>query len=76
MNDLRLYLFSDAAETSVNHSIPEQRRSYGLSSVGLGVRARIADHFEATLENAFTLSNGSTTKQGNDALLFRVLGDF
>jgi len=28
------------------------------------------------LENAVTLSNGPTTKQGNDAVLFRILGDF
>jgi hemolysin activation/secretion protein len=76
VNELRFYLFSDAAETSVNQPANEQRRSYGLSAVGVGLRARIADHLQATLENALTLSNGATTRQGNDALLFSVLGDF
>jgi hemolysin activation/secretion protein len=76
VNELRLYVFSDAAETSVNQPANEQRRTYGLSAVGLGLRARIADHLEATLENAFTLSSGATTKQGTDAVLFSVLGDF
>jgi hemolysin activation/secretion protein len=76
LNDLRVHIFVDAAETGLNQPLPEQTRSYGLSSIGFGVRTRIADHFSATVENAFTLSNGLTTKRGNDAVLFRVLGDF
>ena len=76
VNDLRVHLFFDAAGTSLNQPLPEQRRAYGLSSIGIGVRARIADHASATLEDAFTLSDAVTTRHDADVLLFRVLGDF
>jgi hemolysin activation/secretion protein len=76
VNDLRVHLFFDAAGTSLNQPLPEQRQAYGLSSVGIGVRARIADHASATLEDAFTLSDAVTTRHDADVLLFRVLGDF
>ncbi len=76
LNELRLHLFADGAVTSINQPLPEQRRSYGLSSVGFGIRARFANHASAALENAFTLSDASTTKHDSDALLFRILGDF
>ena len=76
LNELRVHLFVDAAETSLNQPLAEQRQSYGLASVGVGVRARIADHVGASLENAIALSDALTTKRGSDMLLFRVLGDF
>ena len=76
LNELRVHLFVDAAETSLNQPLPEQRRSYGLASVGFGLRARIADHVGASVENAIALSDALTTKRGSDMLLFSVLGDF
>jgi hemolysin activation/secretion protein len=76
INELRVHIFADAAETSLNQPLPDQRRSYGLSSVGFGVRARILGHASASLENAYTLSDASTTRHGADVLLFRLLGDF
>jgi hemolysin activation/secretion protein len=76
LNELRVHLFADAAETSINQPLADQRRAYGLSSVGFGIRVRFADHASAAFENAVTLSDASTTKHDADALLFRVLGDF
>lgn len=76
VNELRVHIFADAGATSLNQPLPDQRRTYGLSSIGFGVRARIMDHASASLEDAYTLSDASTTKHGADALLFRVLGDF
>ncbi len=74
--ELRVHLFADAAQISINDPLPGQRRSYGLGSVGFGVRARIADHFSAEVQNAVALSDGVNTKRGADTVLFRVLGDF
>jgi hemolysin activation/secretion protein len=76
VNELRVHLFADAAAASLNQPLPEQRRSYGLSSIGIGLRARVADHASVTVEDAYTLSDAVTTKHGSDALLFRVMGDF
>jgi hemolysin activation/secretion protein len=76
VNELRVHLFADAADVTLNQPLAEQRRSYGLGSIGIGVRARFADHASATVENAYTLSDAITTKHGADALLFRVVGDF
>jgi hemolysin activation/secretion protein len=76
LNELRVHLFADGAATSINQPLAEQQRSYGLSSIGFGIRARFADHASAVLENAVTLSNAMTTKRDADVLLFRVLGDF
>ena len=75
-NELRVHLFADAADTTLNQPLTEQRRSYGLGSIGIGVRARILDHASATVEDAYTLRDAITTKHGADALLFRVIGDF
>jgi hemolysin activation/secretion protein len=76
LNELRVHLFADAAEVSLNQPLASQRRSYGLSSIGFGLRARVLDHASASVENAVTLSDASTTKHGADALLFHILGDF
>jgi hemolysin activation/secretion protein len=76
LNELRLHLFADAAETSINRPLPEQRRSYGLSSLGFGVQARFANHITAAFEDAVTLTDAITTKHDANALLFRILGDF
>lgn len=76
VQDLRVHIFYDAGGTSLNDPLAEQRRYYGLNSVGVGVRARFGNHASFALENAFTLSNAINTKRGADALLFRVLGDF
>jgi hemolysin activation/secretion protein len=76
VNELRVHLFADAAITSINRPLPQQDRSYDLSSVGFGIRARFANHVSAAFENAVTLSNAMTTKGGADTLLFHILGDF
>jgi hemolysin activation/secretion protein len=76
VNELRVHLFLDAAETELNQPLPEQRRSYGLGSAGIGVRARVADHATAVLDNAYTLGDALSTKQHSDVVLFRLIGDF
>jgi len=76
VNELRVHVFADGAITRLNQPLPEQRRGYGLSSIGFGLRARIAGHATATLDNAITLSDATTTKHDADTLLFRLLGDF
>jgi hemolysin activation/secretion protein len=76
VKELRVHVFADMAQTNLNQPLPDQISRYGLSSVGFGVRTRIADHFSAVVENAVALSDASTTKRGADMVLFRVLGDF
>jgi hemolysin activation/secretion protein len=76
VNELRVHLFADAARTLLNQPAPGQARAYSLASVGIGARARIADHASASVENAFVMSDALTTKHGADVVLFRVLGDF
>ena len=76
LNELRLHLFADAAETSINRRSPDQHRTYGLSSLGFGVRARFANHLTAAFEDAVTLTDAITTRHDANALLFRILGDF
>ncbi len=47
VNEIRFHLFADSAITSINQPLPGQRRNYGLSSIGFGIRARFADHVSA-----------------------------
>ncbi len=76
INELRVHLFADAAVTSNNQPLSGEKRSYSLSSVGFGIRARFANHLSAAFENAITLSDAITTRRDADAMLFRILGDF
>ncbi|HVC59315.1 MAG TPA: ShlB/FhaC/HecB family hemolysin secretion/activation protein [Acetobacteraceae bacterium] len=76
VNDFRLHAFVDLAHTSINQPLPEQVQKYSLGSVGVGLRVRLLDHLSGTIEDAFVLSNGPTTKAGSDRVLFRVLGEF
>lgn len=76
VDEFRLHVFADLAHTSINNPLPQQVRDYSLDSVGAGLRLRLLDHWSGTVEDAFVLSDGATTKAGSNRVLFRVLGDF
>ncbi len=76
LNELRFHAFSDLGAVSINQPLPEQRRSYSLQSIGAGLRMRVYDHFNGSLEDAVALATGSSTKSGTNRVLFRIYGDF
>ena len=76
VEEFRLHAFVDLAHTSINDPLPEQTRYYSLGSVGAGLRVRFFDHLSGTVEDAFVLSDGATTRAGSNRVLFNVLGDF
>lgn len=76
VNEVRLHAFGDVSYAAINAPLPEQKRSYSLNSIGLGVRVRVFDHFNGQIEGATALSNGPVTKSGSDRVLFRLFGDF
>jgi hemolysin activation/secretion protein len=76
LNSLRLHAFFDAGGAGIHNPLPGQTQSYGMASVGAGVRFNLFNHFSGTLEDAETLANGPITKSGSNRFLFRLNGDF
>jgi len=76
VNELRLHLFTDVGQASIQMPLPEQKRTYTLESVGAGLRMRMFDRLNGALEDAVPLQNGTTTRAGANRVLFRVYGDF
>jgi hemolysin activation/secretion protein len=73
---LRFHAFFDAGTANIHDPLPEQASSYSLSSVGVGTRVTLANHFHGSLEDAVALTNGPVTKSGSNRVLFRLYGDF
>jgi hemolysin activation/secretion protein len=76
LNELRFHAFSDLGAVSINQPLPQQQRLYWLQSVGAGLRIRVYEHFNGSLEDAVALANGSNTRGGTNRVLFRFYGDF
>ena len=56
--------------------LPEQVRSYGLASSGVGVRLKLLKAFSGEVLGAFPLTDGPATRVHDSRVLFQVNGDF
>jgi hemolysin activation/secretion protein len=76
LNELRVHIFADLGQAIIGQPPTGTRSHFGLSSIGIGVRARFANHASASVEDAFVLSDATTTRHGANTVLFRLQGDF
>ncbi len=73
---MRFFGFFDIGTAAIHDALPEQVRSFSLSSTGVGVRIQLLDYFYDELADAITLDRGPNTKSGTDRVLFRFYGEF
>lgn len=73
---LRVHLFYDAGDVSLNHPLPGTHSSYGLQSAGIGTRVNLWGYLNGVLQDAQTFNRGPDTKAGTNRVLFRVYGEF
>lgn len=75
-DELRVIGFVDGGKLWLINSLPEQRASWGLVSVGGGLRMKLVNHLTGLLDVGVPLTNGVATKAGDTRAQFRVSADF
>lgn len=75
-DDWRVYLFTDAAITSLHDALPGQDTGSTLSSAGLGMRGRFFDHLNGSLDIAYPLTSRPSGEDRDVMYTFRLWGDF
>lgn len=76
IDELRVLAFVDAGRVWILNPLPEQVSSYGLISVGGGVRLKLFGHFTGNLDIGFPLKDNGATKSGDTRIHFSVSTDF
>ena len=71
VKDWRLSAFYDSAALWVNQPLPGENTTFALASAGMGTRFSMLDVLSGSLDVAFPLVSGSTTKAGDPYLHFR-----
>ena len=75
-NETRGFVFADAGGVTIHMPLPQQRRSTGLASIGVGLRMHLVDNFDVDLIGAHVVEPGPITPDGTTRFLFRVNGAF
>jgi len=76
LDDWRWYAFADAGVIWLKSPLPDQADEFNLSSVGIGMRWRIAKYFSGNLDWALPLQQGTKTDNGSSRVLFNVRAGF
>jgi hemolysin activation/secretion protein len=74
--DWRFFIFGDSGELRVIDPLPEQQSSFTLSSVGLGTRLSLFDHFSGACFAAYPLMSQTYTQAHDLQVKFRVGLDY
>jgi hemolysin activation/secretion protein len=75
-DEWRFYVFSEGGIITLEEALPEQESRFYLSSVGVGSRIRLRDHFNGSLDLGLPLNDQTETKALDLLLTFRVWADF
>ncbi len=75
-DELRIYAFWDAALVGIYDALPGQKPRSGLTSVGIGSRLRLQNHFHASADLALPLIEQPGTDDGGLRVTFRGWADF
>jgi len=76
LKNLRFHVFYDAGEVTLARPLAGYPSTFGLSSVGVGMRVNLWGNLDASVQDALTLNTGTTTHAGTNRVLFRVSGEF
>lgn len=75
-DELRLYLFAEGGVAALNEPLPEQDAHFSLASVGAGLRFRVFQHLNGSLDLGLPLVTQIQTHANDARVTFRVWGDF
>lgn len=74
-DEWRFHAFTDAGIVSIYDPLPEQQHT-GLTSIGLGSRLKLRDHFNASVDVAMPLIEANHANHGEVRVTFRSWADF
>ncbi|MDB5804014.1 MAG: hemolysin activation/secretion protein [Betaproteobacteria bacterium] len=76
LRDMNFLLFGDYGDATVVQALPSQQNRFHLASVGFGLRAKGWKSFDAALDLAWPLLDGSRGTSRDPHLHFRLAYDF
>ena len=75
-NEWRCHVFADAGILGIHDSLPGQKDRMGLSSMGLGSRIRVREHYAGSVDLAVPLIEQPHADDGDIRITFRGWADF
>jgi len=75
-NDWRAYFFAEAAQLYVNNTLPGEKRTHSLASIGVGTRVRWMDHLYGSFDLGMPLVTQPDAIAHHLYMTFRVGADF
>lgn len=75
-NDWRGYVFAEAAQLFVNNTLPGEKRTHSLASIGVGTRVRWQDHLYGSFDLGVPLVTQPDAIAHHLYMTFRVGADF
>ena len=75
-DEWRFYAFADAGMVGIYDSLPGQDSQFSLASFGIGSRANLYEHYNASVDIAVPLIEEAETDQGEVRVTFRGWADF
>ena len=75
-HDWRVYAFTDAGGVALLDTLPDQKSSFNLASIGIGTRLELWNHFRGSLDAGFPLISQTYTQAHHPLLTFRLWADF
>ncbi|CAI0927480.1 Heme/hemopexin transporter protein huxB precursor [Serratia entomophila] len=76
LTELRLHLFTDAAQLWLRDALPEQKDSFNMASVGVGASAGVSDWLSGNLDLGLPLIAGANTEKNDPRAQFSVSANF
>lgn len=75
-DEWRFYAFTDAGIIGLYDALPGQDSRFSLASIGVGSRANLFKHYNASVDVAIPLIEEADTEQGEVRVTFRGWADF
>jgi hemolysin activation/secretion protein len=75
-DEWRFYAFSDVGMVKLYDALPGQDSTYSLASFGIGSRANVRKHYNASVDVAVPLIEEAETDRGEVRVTFRGWADF
>ncbi len=76
VDDLRFYAFADGAYIRFRSPAPEQTASFSLAGLGVGARFQVLKYLTGDVAFGVPVSDGASTKKGDEQFHFTVKAEF
>lgn len=76
IGDMTVFVFADGAAAFIREPLPDEQTSFGLASVGVGMRLAAFERLNASADVAIPLLDGAVTRAGSPSSNFRVWSEF